>query len=58
MIRSPIKYHLKFFQIICLNVFQGDVNHINDVSGRLFSDRNQSEINEEKIKNKFKLWWI
>lgn len=35
MINNAIITHFIFFHIMNLNVFHGDVNHKNDVSGRL-----------------------
>ena len=33
---APMIYHLKFFQMMNLNDFQGDVRKKNDVAGRLW----------------------
>ena len=33
--RMPMKSHLNLFQTMNLKVFHGDVNHKNEVSGRL-----------------------
>jgi len=37
MMRPVMKYTLNRRQTMNLNVFHGDVNHKNDVSGRLYS---------------------
>lgn len=34
--KTPMIYHLKFFQMMNLNDFQGDVRKKNDVAGRLW----------------------
>lgn len=46
--RIPIRYHLDFFQIIFLNVRNGDVNQRNEVTGRL---RKVIDENDEQCMN-------
>ena len=47
--KTPMIYHLKFFQMINLNDFQGDVRKKKDVAGRLWIEQVKLKLNEQQI---------